>query len=243
ANKALDTRHPHHRLGRRPWRRHPDRRPRRPPPRPPRRPHVPHRSTPNRMTPTTPAKVTTGMSRALSAMALAGAVGLSLFAAACGSSPGKGVAHIDSTRTTTSSSDSSGSRSPSDRRGILVAFSACMRKHGLPNFPDPKAVGHGYSLTIGNENGLDPNSPQFKAAQQVCKKLLPNGGGQSPQEQTKQLHEALKYAACIRSHGMPDYPDPKAVSGGGIELGEAPNAPQFKIAQRACGHLLPGGAG
>jgi hypothetical protein len=171
---------------------------------------------------------------ALIALTLAAAAGLSLFAAACGGSAGDGVAQIGSTQTTTTSSSSS-SGSPSDRRGALVAFSACMRKHGVPNFPDPKAVGHGYGLTIGNEMA---NSPQFKNAQQVCKKLLPNGGAPPAQEQAKQLQEALKYAACIRAHGMPDYPDPK-VHGGGIEMGEAPDSPQFKIAQKACQQLAP----
>jgi hypothetical protein len=179
----------------------------------------------------------------LLAPALAAAVGLSLFASACGGSTGNGVAQIGSTQSTTSSSNSSGSRSSDDRRGALVAFSACMRKHGLPNFPDPKAVGRGYRLTIGSENGVDPNSPQFKTAQQACKQLLPNGGTPSHQEQAKQLQEALKYAVCIRSHGVPNYPDPKAASGGGIEMGEAPDSPQFKTAEKACGHLLPGGGG
>jgi hypothetical protein len=171
---------------------------------------------------------------ALIALALAAATVLSLFASACGGSAGNGVAQIGSTQTTTTSS-SSNSRSPSDRRGALVAFSACMRKHGVPNFPDPKAVGHGYGLTISNETA---NSPQFKNAEQVCKKLLPNGGTPTPQELAKQLQEALKYAACIRAHGMPDYPDPK-VHGGGIEMGEAPDSPQFKIAQKACQQLAP----
>jgi hypothetical protein len=182
-------------------------------------------------------KALTGMSKALTALALAGAVGLCLFASACGGSARNGVAQIGSTQATTTSANSSGS--PSDRRGILVAFSACMRKHGVPNFPDPTAVRGGYSLTIGSENGIDPSSPQFKRAQEVCKKLLPNGGTTSPQERAKQLQQALKYAACIRAHGMPDYPDPKATSDGGIELGEAPDSPQFKTAQKACQQLLP----
>jgi hypothetical protein len=173
------------------------------------------------------------------ALALAGVVGLSLLASACGGSAGTGVAQIGSTEATTTSSGSSGSGSSSDRRAALVAFSACMRKHGLPNFPDPKAVAHGYGLTLDSKNGLDPNSSQFKNAQRACKKLLPNGGTTGPQEQAQQLQEALKYAACIRSHGIPDYPDPKAVSGGGIEMGEAPDSPQFKIAQKACQYLAP----
>jgi hypothetical protein len=163
---------------------------------------------------------------------LAGVVGLSLLASAgCGSGSG-----------------SSGSSSPNDsRRGALVAFSACMRRHGLPNFPDPKAVRNGYGLTLGPETGIDPNSPQFKNAQQACRKLLPNGGRQSSQERAKQLQVALSYAACVRSHGVPDFPDPKVSSNGGIEIGPGPNSnlnpdsPQLKAAENACRHLLPGG--
>jgi hypothetical protein len=179
-------------------------------------------------------------SKPLTALALAGAIALSLLATACGGSARNGVAQIGSTQTTTTSSNSSAS--PSDRRGILVAFSACMRKHGVPNFPDPKAVSGGYSLSFGSENGIDTNSPQFKNAQQACKKLLPNGGTQNSQEQAKQLQTALNYAACIRSHGVPNFPDPKLHAGGGIDM-EAPNSPQFKTAQKACQHLLPGGGG
>jgi hypothetical protein len=175
---------------------------------------------------------------ALRGLALVGVVGLSTLAAACsGGSPSGKVAQVGTTGSTkgSGSSSASGSGSPSDRREALVAFSACMRKHGVPNFPDPKAVGHGYGLTIGDEMA---NSPQFKNAQQVCKKLLPNGGRPTAQELAKQLQEALKYAACLRAHGMPDYPDPK-VHGGGIEMGEARDSPQFKIAQKACGRLAP----
>ena len=179
-------------------------------------------------------------SKPLTALALAGAIALSLLASACGGSARNGVAQIGSTQTTTTGSNSSASRSD---RQAMVAFSACMRKHGVPNFPDPKAVSGGYSLSFGSENGIDPNSPQFKNAQQACKKLLPNGGTASPQEQAKQLQTALTYAACIRSHGVPNFPDPKLHAGGGIEMGEATNSPQFKTAQKACRHLLPGGGG
>jgi hypothetical protein len=175
---------------------------------------------------------------AVRGLALVAVVGLSMLAAACGGgSSGAKVAQVGTTSSTkgAGSSNASGSGAPSDRRGALVAFSACMRKHGVPNFPDPKAVGHGYGLTIDNEMA---NSPQFKNAEQVCKKLLPNGGTPTAQEQAKQLQKALKYAACMRAHGMPDYPYPK-VHDGGIEMGEAPDSPRFKIAQKACGHLAP----
>jgi hypothetical protein len=168
------------------------------------------------------------MSKRIHLLALAGVIGLSLLASACGGS--------------NSDSRGSGSQNNPDL-DALVAFSACMRQHGLPNFPDPKAGGGGYSLSFGSENGIDPHSPQFKNAQQTCKKLLPNGGTANSQEQAKQLQEALKYARCIRSHGVPNFPDPKLHAGGGIEMGEATNSPQFKTAQKACRHLLPGGDG
>jgi hypothetical protein len=65
-------------------------------------------------------------SKPLTALALAGAIALGLLATACGGSARNGVAQIGSTQTTTTSSNSSGS--PSDRRGALVAFSACMHR-------------------------------------------------------------------------------------------------------------------
>jgi hypothetical protein len=51
----------------------------------------------------------------------------------------------------------------------------------------------------------------------------------------------LAFAACMRSHGVPTFPDPS--SGGGIQLsgGINPQSPAFQSAQRRCGHLLPGG--
>jgi len=45
----------------------------------------------------------------------------------------------------------------------LLAFAQCMRANGVPQFPDPSPNG---ALRIGG--GLDPNSPQFRNAVQVC---------------------------------------------------------------------------
>lgn len=54
-----------------------------------------------------------------------------------------------------------------------LQFVSCMRKNGVPNFPDPSASG---AMMITGGNGVDPNSPQFKSAMQTCRKLLPGGG-------------------------------------------------------------------
>jgi hypothetical protein len=178
----------------------------------------------------------------LQGLALAGVVTLSLLAAGCGGSSGASgakVAQVDSTTTTTTGSELSGR----SKRDALVAFAACMRKHGVPKFPDPEAVGSGLRLSIGSESGVDSNAPQFKRAQRICQKLLPNEGKQTPQEQAKQLQQALDYAACMREHGVPNFPDPKAAGGGGIEFGALRNTPQLQSAQRACRKLLPGAPG
>jgi hypothetical protein len=56
-----------------------------------------------------------------------------------------------------------------------LKFSACMRAHGLPTFPDPTAEKGGISLSLGG-SGLSPHSPRFRAAQQACRSLMPGGG-------------------------------------------------------------------
>jgi hypothetical protein len=69
-------------------------------------------------------------------------------------------------------------------RAKAVAFSACMRAHGEPNFPDPAFHGGTtkISIQIGQGSGIDPRSPQFQHAQQACQSILPGrlGGGPLP---------------------------------------------------------------
>jgi hypothetical protein len=53
-----------------------------------------------------------------------------------------------------------------------LEFSQCMRSHGVPKFPDPQFDSNGNTmLKIGKD--VNPNSPQFKAAQKACSKLVP----------------------------------------------------------------------
>jgi hypothetical protein len=55
-----------------------------------------------------------------------------------------------------------------------LRFVACMRSRGLPNFPDPTMSAQGIGFRVGR-GGAGPRSPQFKAAQQACQKLMPGG--------------------------------------------------------------------
>jgi hypothetical protein len=176
-------------------------------------------------------------------LALVAVAGLSLLAAACGGgSPGAKVAQIGTTSSTKGSGSSGASGS-----GNPTAYSACMRSHGVPNFPDPDSKGH-FKITSGvsgngQKTGVDVNSPQFARARKACDKLLPNGGRPTAAQQQQEQQQMLKYAQCMRSHGVPKFPDPKA--GGAMTLGTKagvdPNTPQFQAAQKTCQKLVPGG--
>jgi hypothetical protein len=53
--------------------------------------------------------------------------------------------------------------------------------------------------------------------------------------------QALRFSQCMRSHGVPNFPDPSA--GGGVDFELRPGidaqSPAFEAAQRACKSLLP----
>jgi hypothetical protein len=46
-----------------------------------------------------------------------------------------------------------------------IANAECMRKHGVPNFPDPTFSGGQFDTGLG---GLNPQSPAFKHAVAAC---------------------------------------------------------------------------
>ena len=159
------------------------------------------------------------------------------FAGGCGGgSNGPGVASTGS-----HSSTSSGSTNPSGH-GSPLAYSRCMRSHGVPNFPDPTSQGGG-GFSISLPQGVNPRSAQFQAADRACKSQLP-GGNASPAQRQQAMAAALRMSQCMRAHGIKDFPDPNSQGGIGIKASPGsdldPNNPQFKAANAACQHLMPG---
>jgi hypothetical protein len=57
------------------------------------------------------------------------------------------------------------------RQRQMLAFSTCMRAHGLKDFPDPSNGGLRIKVHPGSD--LDPNNPTFQRAQQACQKYIP----------------------------------------------------------------------
>lgn len=94
------------------------------------------------------------------------------------------------------------------RSSDALAFSRCMRAHGVTNFPDPSSSGGGIQIAIGSSSGVNPRSPAFQSAQGSCKHLLPGGGPGSGPPSPQARAQMLQIARCMRAHGISGFPDP-----------------------------------
>jgi hypothetical protein len=170
--------------------------------------------------------------------AIIAAAALALLAAACSGSPSS---------TGPGGSPNAGG-SPNSQSA--VAYSHCMRSHGVPNFPDPSSSG-GIPKETAQQLGV--SSSQLQAAQNTCQHLLPNTGNidDNPAALHQWWSQMLHFARCMHSHGVPNWPDPSPypqdpvrptfnlhAAGIGFHLGAQPgnivNSPQIEAKVRQC---------
>jgi hypothetical protein len=170
---------------------------------------------------------------------------LSLLAAGCGGGGSPGVAKVATSSTTATTP---GTPAGAGMQGTgLVAYAACMRSHGVPGFPDP--VGEGgipKQAVISAFQAV--SSARAAAAQSSCKHLLPAGGSLGGRAaapvtiQDRQIY--LRAAACMRSHGVPDFPDP-TFPNGSVHTDIPPSINQdsagFRSAAAICTRSIPAG--
>jgi hypothetical protein len=184
------------------------------------------------------------------AAAIIATVALTLLTAACGGGPALTPSDGPADAEGTASSPSA------------VAYSNCMRSHGVPNYPDPASGGQA-PKTSAQQLGV--SSSQFSAAGQACQHFYPTGGGSfqqliqecestgdCPQTVVQQaLNVMREYAQCVRSHGVPNFPDPTVdsegrpffnVSAAGISH-QYTQTPQFASKDAECERLVGGSAG
>ena len=124
-----------------------------------------------------------------------------------------------------------------------VKYAQCMRTHGVPNMPDPTSDGSFlYDRGLLNGQRVDVRSAQYNSADKACTHLLPNGGKPTAAGLQYTLTQLLKYVRCLRTHGLPNTPDPVESKGGvGMRLPGNPNSPQVQSAMKACKSFAPGG--
>ena len=116
-----------------------------------------------------------------------------------------------------------------------------MRSRGVTDFPDPTVGSNGLPSWTFDAGDVSPQSPAFRAAHEVCKKDLPDLLHTSAEKAAANA-AALKYATCMRSNGVPNFPDP---NGQGLIQVNATgsldaSSPQFQKAETACNSLNNG---
>jgi hypothetical protein len=120
-----------------------------------------------------------------------------------------------------------------------------MRSHGVLNFPDPTSDGQiDVKFASGGKggapasSGIDRMSPQYISADRTCRHLLP-GGVPTPAQDQVALAKELRFAQCMRSHGVSNFPDP--TNAGVLHLlGVDQNSFRYRSASTACDALVPG---
>jgi hypothetical protein len=133
----------------------------------------------------------------------------------------------------------------------LLAFSRCVRRHGVPNFPDPQAGATNTKFPSAQQLGVSESV--LTAAEQKCAHLLPPGSDdQFPAAEVQVLLTGmLRFSKCMRQHGVPNWPDPSTNSDGqpffqlsasGISRQEA-HSQRITNAERKCQKLLPSALG
>jgi hypothetical protein len=160
----------------------------------------------------------------VAAVAIAAAA---VLAAGCGSSSPK----------TSSAADP-----PQSIATAAYKYSACMRDHGVPDFPDPRVSSSGGQVSVRQMVPASAGqSPQFKTAQKSCQSIMP-GANINPTQVAahQQAHKQvlLAFVRCLRAHGLPDFPDPNSqgqlttqmISAAGIDL----HQPAVLTAGKAC---------
>jgi hypothetical protein len=100
--------------------------------------------------------------------------GVALLAAACGGGTAPATTPPASHGVTNSTDNAQG-----------VAYTQCMRKDGVPNFPDPNSQGNLFNGAYLKQAGVDPDSPQAQAASSACSHLLPAGVTTPAQQQPR----------------------------------------------------------
>jgi hypothetical protein len=176
------------------------------------------------------------------AAAMVGICALALVGACSGSPSSAGSGGSPTGGRSGNSSNAGGSAN-----APLVAFSRCVRSHGVANFPDPQAGASNAKFPSAQQ--LRVSSSRLSAAETACQRLLPVGvDDQFPQSEVPLLlRSMLPFSSCMRSHGVPNFPDPAVDSEGrpifplsthGISLNYS-HSQQFNTAVGKCQNLAP----
>jgi hypothetical protein len=120
---------------------------------------------------------------------------------------------------------------------VLQEFVRCARANGMPNLPDPQIDSNG-------QVSIPPGTPEPpKSVERACRSIwerLPASASGDTERPPADMQALLRYARCMRQHGMADFPDPQA--DGRFPLPQSlrgGKTPSFLRANQACRQLNP----
>ena len=127
-----------------------------------------------------------------------------------------------------------------------LAFIDCMRTHGEPNMPEP---------VISGNSAQHRDRPELRGGPELAAVHRCDQGMQAPVAERRRPQgeqtitpadqaDYLKAAACMRSHGIPDFPDPTFQDNSVTFNTRTPidtNSSQYKSALATCQKLIPAG--
>ena len=192
------------------------------------------------------------------ALALAMAIGV----AACGGAASNDGGVVSLASPSGSPGESAAPAAPVDPEEAMLAFTKCMKEHGVDIQVAQIVDGSSGGVQVGGGpdagtevQPVQPGNGEFdpkvmEEADKACRDLLPASGMGDPNAtmDPAQADQILKFAQCMRDHDV-DFPDPQ-FSGNSVTIqmggdGEGAIDPDSKVyqdARAACGEEMPGGA-
>jgi hypothetical protein len=149
--------------------------------------------------------------------------------AACGSSHSPTVPSVGG-------GAQSASSAPSGSLAAARAAVACARRHGMPDVPDP-VVGADGQVSI--PGGAPTPTPAVQSACATQLRAIQANGSTHPIESTSDIQALLRFAACMRRHGLPRWPDPNERGEFHVKSADAGTLVTGNRAMAACNSLEP----
>lgn len=154
--------------------------------------------------------------------------------------------HVASLGTSTSNNSSSGrSTTTAPKAGnptqLMDQWAACMRSNGDPNQTDPTIDAYGV-INITMSDVSDAVAAEAHGSSGPCSQYelaAENALRGGKQYQPPNQAQIVQYTDCMRTHGVPNYPDPGPngktdFNGTGVD----PNSPFVENANKVCGKQI-----
>jgi hypothetical protein len=120
---------------------------------------------------------------------------------------------------------------------VLREFVRCARANGMPNLPDLR-------LDSNGQVGVPPGTPEPpKRVERACRSIwerLPASASGEQERPPADMQALLRFARCMREHGIADFPDPQADGRFPLPASlRGGKTPSFLRANQACRQLNP----